>query len=164
MHAARILRDCAPTLITAVESSAAGQLAELARNWPSAPLNLGRDSAVAFDYLTPVSTPTITGLQARLAQAVDVDHDDVLAYGMIEHAPSRKIRARRAVIDSQSPEALATLSSPKWTPSELSCRRTLAKSPHWLAVFPMSLSQLPPSAREWITKPSSCAAELEVFS
>lgn len=104
IRAATVLQYAVPTLITAVDGASESQLAAVTEGWEHAPKNIGRDGHVGFRYFTPVSTPTIDGVGVTLNRLVEADDDDTLIFGMIETAPSRQIRARRAVIDPQSPQ------------------------------------------------------------
>jgi hypothetical protein len=62
-----------------------------------------RTKPVGFSYFTPVSRSRIIGLGSALTAPIDIDHDDVLTVGLIESGEVR-VRAKRVVIDPQSPE------------------------------------------------------------
>lgn len=85
-------------LVTALSENEAIEEATLAARTRAAQ----RDRPVSFEYLTPVSSPRIIGLGSAVAEPITVDGDDVLLVGMVERA-KRSIRAKRLVIDPQSP-------------------------------------------------------------
>lgn len=67
-----------------------------------------RDRPVGFHYFTPVSAPNIDGPGAVHTDALAADDVTVLVFGMVERGP-RDVRARRLIIDPQSPRDLAGL-------------------------------------------------------
>ena len=66
-----------------------------------------RDQPVGFRYFTPMSNPTIDGPGAA-AEALRVEGDAVLAFGMVE-AGERSVDCSRLVVDPQRPRDLSRL-------------------------------------------------------
>jgi Nucleoside 2-deoxyribosyltransferase/pfkB family carbohydrate kinase len=66
-----------------------------------------RTEPVGFVYATPLSAPIIRGRRASVNELIEVDDDDVLAFGMLETSP--RVKARRLVLDPQQPKDLAPL-------------------------------------------------------
>lgn len=67
-----------------------------------------RTGPVAFNYFTPLSSPTIDGRQARIASPIEADADTVLVFGMVETEPP-KVRTRSLTVDPQQPRDLVNL-------------------------------------------------------
>ncbi len=86
-------------LQTAVEMAAGSLGVDL--DW------VGRDQTVGFRYFTPMSNPTIDG-PAAAAEALRVEGDTVLAFGMVE-AGELSVDCRRLVVDPQRPRDLSGL-------------------------------------------------------
>jgi sugar/nucleoside kinase (ribokinase family) len=110
MRAAAILRGADPDLqLVSAVSDLDRDAYESAANAYGVDVSwLDRTSPIAFDYFTPLSTPAITGRNARIrADPEHVNSEAALAFGMIEGAPP--LRARRAVFDPQQPRELAGL-------------------------------------------------------
>jgi hypothetical protein len=68
--------------------------------------HVARDEPVGFRYFTPMSAPLIDGANAT-SEALHVDGDTVLAFGMVEAVPM--ITARTLVYDPQRPRDLTAL-------------------------------------------------------
>ena len=66
-----------------------------------------RDQPVGFRYFTPLSNPTIDGPGAA-AEALRVEGDAVLAFGMVESG-ERSVDCSRLVVDPQRPRDLSRL-------------------------------------------------------
>lgn len=65
---------------------------------------VARDQPVGFRYFTPMSNPTIDGPGA-VAEAMHLDDDAVLAFGMVESG-ARSVSCGRLVVDPQRPRDL----------------------------------------------------------
>lgn len=101
LRAALALGQFSPTLFTAVAEDDA--IVDTALNALAAPVTrVGRSSSVGFSYLSPVSTPEITGAGSVMQAPLNIDADNVLVFGMVESG-AITVRARRAVLDPQSP-------------------------------------------------------------
>jgi hypothetical protein len=87
-------------LITSVSAGERAELQLVARTFGVSVEVIERSARIAFEYYTPVSKPTISGLQQPTLQ-IHAEGDDVLAFGMLEAVTD--IRARTLVFDPQSP-------------------------------------------------------------
>lgn len=76
-----------------------------------------RDQPVGFRYFTPISNPTIDGPGAA-AEALRVEGDAVLAFGMVEGG-ERSVDCSRLVVDPQRPRDLSRLDLSRYHCGEL---------------------------------------------
>lgn len=112
VRAAAILAnvDQPPLLITAIHSAAEDESRFV---WDALSVRTEnvrqRNERVAFSYMTPIAPPSVTGPRATLVDRspIEVDDDDVLAFGMVEvPQQSLQIAARTLVYDPQQPRDL----------------------------------------------------------
>lgn len=97
-----------PELVTAVAETEQDLLSQAARLVDGGQVtDVGRTGSVAFDYLSPITSPSISGVDAQLHSPIEIDGDNVLAYGMIEHG-GKTVRAKRLVLDPQNPRGAAS--------------------------------------------------------
>lgn len=110
MRAAAILRGSDPDLrLVSAVSERDRDVYDSAANGYGVPVDwLQCTSPVAFDYFTPLSTPAITGRNARLVGTPPlVEAESALVFGMVEGRPD--VKARSVVFDPQQPRELAGL-------------------------------------------------------
>jgi hypothetical protein len=69
---------------------------------------VSRNEPVEFSYFTPLSSPSISGRLARLAEPIEAVTDSALVFGMVE-AGSINVKADRLVFDPQRPRELTSL-------------------------------------------------------
>ena len=96
-----------PTLHTAIDESFRADVEAVAGGLHVCLEGVERDQPVGFRYFTPLSNPAIDGPGAA-ADALRVDGDVVLAFGMIESG-ERSVECDRLVIDPQRPRDLGGL-------------------------------------------------------
>lgn len=96
-------------LVSAVDDSMSDEASVVATGLGVALRPVRRDQPVAFNYFTPISSPSIDGPAATYDGVLEADAETLLCFGMIEHGP-RRLRGRTCVIDPQRPRDLAGLS------------------------------------------------------
>ena len=96
-----------PTLHTAVDDALQVDVETVAGGLHVRLDCVERDQPVGFRYFTPMSNPTIDGPGAA-AEALHVEGDAVLAFGMVE-AGERSVNCKRLVVDPQRPRDLSRL-------------------------------------------------------
>ena len=102
-----IAKVATPTLHTAVDVAFRVEV-EMAAGGLHVGLDcVERDEPVGFHYFTPLSRPTIGGSGA-VADALNVEGDAVLAFGMVEDG-ERSVDCRKLVVDPQRPRDPSSL-------------------------------------------------------
>ena len=96
-----------PTLHTAVDDALQADVEAVAGGLHVRLDSVERDQPVGFRYFTPLSNPTIDGPGAT-AEALRVEGDAVLAFGMVEGGV-RSVGCSRLVVDPQRPRDLSGL-------------------------------------------------------
>lgn len=96
-----------PTLHTAVDDVLQVDIEAVAGGLHVRLDRVERDQPVGFRYFTPMSNPTIDGPGAT-AEALRVEGDAVLAFGMVE-AGEHSVDCSRLIVDPQRPRDLSSL-------------------------------------------------------
>jgi hypothetical protein len=89
-------------LLTAIEPESAGLLLAGEAATKLTVTAVERTAQVAFRYLSPLSTPSITGLTSIIVNPIEADGDSILRFGMIERG-SVLTHSKYLVFDPQNP-------------------------------------------------------------
>jgi ATP-dependent protease HslVU (ClpYQ) peptidase subunit len=75
-----------------------------------------RSKPVSWSYFTPLSAPSLNGSGSVLLEAIDIEADAALVFGLVEvnrnESPRPKVRGRRVAVDPQKPRDLSLTDIP----------------------------------------------------
>jgi hypothetical protein len=103
LRAAIALRGIVPDLVllTSVSESESVEFEAVTGAFGLDARAVPRDSPVTFNYFTPLSPPSIDGIEARLLAPITAIDEVVLRFGMLEHDQRVKASCATLIIDPQ---------------------------------------------------------------